>query len=333
MMKANDFAPRDGLLHVHYIGHGIPQKSDSFVMDYNGAYYLIDGGIDTADDSLRYLLGLREQLLMDHPELIEDPTCKLRITAMASHCHIDHIGALFSLIFPSPYIEVEAFYLPPASQMDPYYNLQDSNGDVKYRPRLAQALAEYQPQAKVITHEFGAENRFAFRMIAGDEDSPLITVCPAYLDYGVGEKMEHLVKIYSEGNRDNYRNAILAVNNCSDWFHIRHGERTFLFTGDTTKKLPTPQVEMAGEMTDVYLPILGRVDVLKYVHHGYARDAAAPDMMRFDPQYVVISADMGTGGEVIRRLYPNNPVKLVHSGSKTYIFTTDGDSLTVSPEV
>ena len=332
-MKANDFAPRDGLLHVHYIGHGAPQKSDSFVMNYNGVYYLIDGGIDTADDSLRYLLDLRRALLKDHPEWIDDTNCKLHITSMASHCHIDHIGALFSLIFPSPYIAVDAFYLPPASQMDAHYNLKDSNGDVKYRPRLAKALAEYQPEAKVITHEFGAENRFAFRMIAEDETSPLITVCPAYLDYGIGEKMEHLVNIYCGGDRDDHKIAILAVNNCSDWFHIRYGARTFLFTGDTTKKLPTPQEEMAGEMTDVYLPILGQVDVVKYVHHGYARDAAAPDMMRFDPRYVVISADIGTGGDVIRRLYPDNPVKLVHSGSKTHIFTTDGDSLTVSPEV
>ena len=332
-MKANDFAACDGKLHVHYIGHGEPQKSDSFVMDYNGAYYLIDGGIHTADDSLRYLLNIRATLLADHPELIEDTDCKLHITSMASHCHVDHIGALFELIFPSPYIAVDAFYLPPASQMDPHYNLKDTNGDVKYRPRLAQALAEYQQQAREITHEFGAENRFAFRMIAEDESSPLITVCPAYLDYGIGEKMEHLVNIYCDGDRDDHKIAILAVNNCSDWFHIRHGKSTFLFTGDTTKKLPTPHEEMAGEMTDVYLPILGSVDVIKYVHHGYARDAAAPDMMRFDPQYVVISADIGTGGKVIRRLFPDSPVKLVHSGSQTYIFTTDGETLTVSPSL
>ena len=42
VFEANDFAIRDGKLHVHYIGHGDPQKSDSFVMDYNGAY----GGFD-----------------------------------------------------------------------------------------------------------------------------------------------------------------------------------------------------------------------------------------------------------------------------------------------
>ncbi len=332
-MRANDFAPHDGLLRVHFIGHGTPQKSDSFVLEYNGAYYLIDGGFETSDDSLQYLLSLRRALLAEHPERIEDTSCKLRITAMASHCHIDHIGALYAMIFPSPYIEVDAFYLPPASEMDPHYNLKDSNGDVKYRPRLAKALEEYQPQAKVITHAFGAEKRFAFHMIAEDETSPTVTVCPAYLDYGIGEKMEHLVNIYCDGDRDDHKIAILAVNNCSDWFHIRHGERTFLFTGDTTKKLPTPTEEMAGEMTDVYLPILGQVDVVKYVHHGYARDAAAPDMMRFDPQYVIISADIGTGDQVIRRMFPDSPVKTVRSGSVTYVFTTDGKELTVSPEV
>lgn len=331
-MFANEFAKRDGLLRVHMIGHEDPPKSDAFLLEYNGTYYLIDGGFEDSDASLNYLLEIRCALLSDHPELIGDVSCKLKLTVMASHCHIDHIGALYALIFPSPYLMVDAFYLPPASEMDPHYNLQDTNGDVKYRPRLAQALEAYQPQAKVITHAFGAENRFSFYMIAQDEASPRITVCPAYLDYGVGERMEHLVNIYCDGDRDDRKIAILAVNNCSDWFHIRHGKRTFLFTGDTTKKLPTPTEEMAGEMTDIYLPILGQVDVVKYVHHGYARDAAAPDMMRFDPEYVVISARIGSGAGVIRQLFPEHPVKLLNCGTQTYIFTTDGEKLSVSPD-
>ena len=331
-MFANEFAKKDGILRVHMIGHGDPPKSDAFMLEYNDAFYLIDGGIDVLDYALQYLLNIRRELLRDHPELIDDTSCKLKITSMASHCHIDHIGALFAWVFPSPYIEVDTFYIPPASQMDPHYNLKDTNGDVKYRPRLAEALEKYQPQAKVITHEFGAENRFTFRMIEGDESSPAITVCPAYLDYGIGEKMEHLVSIYCDGDHDDHKIAILAVNNCSDWFHIRHGERTFLFTGDTTKKLPTPTEEMAGEMTDVYLPILGQVDMVKYVHHGYARDSAASDMMRFDPKYVVISARMGSGANVIRKLFPDHPVKLINCGEQTCIFSTDGKELSVTPE-
>ena len=331
-MTANAFALKDGVLRIHMIGHGDPPKSDAFLWEYNDSYYLIDGGVDTNDYALQYLLDVRRELLRDHPELVEDTSCKLKITSMASHCHVDHIGALFASVFPSPYIEVDSFYIPPASKMDPHYHLQDTNGDVKYRPRLAEALAKYQPRAKVITHEFGAENRFSFRMIAEDESSPVITVCPAYLDYGIGEKMEHLVNIYCEGDHDDRKIAILAVNNCSDWFHIRHGKRTFLFTGDTTKKLPVPTEEMAGEMTDVYLPILGRVDMIKYVHHGYARDAAAPDMMRFDPEYVVISARIGSGAQVIRKLFPEHPAKLINCGEQTYIFETDGIALSVIPE-
>ena len=331
-MTANIYAKKDGILRVHFIGHDDPPKSDAFLWEYNGSYYLIDGGVDTNDYALRYLLNIRQELLCDHPELIDDTSCKLKITSMASHCHVDHIGALFTSVFPSPFIEVEAFYIPPASRMDPHYHLQDTNGDVKYRPRLDEALKKYQPQAKVITHEFGAENRFSFRMIDEDGQSPLITVCPAYLDYGIGEKMAHLVDIYCDGDHDDRKIAILAVNNCSDWFHVRFGERTFLFTGDTTKKLPTPTEEMAGEMTDVYLPILGQIDVVKYVHHGYARDAAAPDMMRFDPKYVVISARIGTGAKVIRSLFPDSPVKLINSGEQTYIFSTDGEELSVTPK-
>lgn len=332
-MIANEFARKDGILRVHMIAHDDPPKSDAFLFEYNGAFYLIDGGDETSDASLNYLLEVRRALLAGHPELVEDPTCKLKITSMVSHCHIDHIGALYTLVFPSPYIEVDAFYLPPASKMDPHFHLQGTNGDVKYRPRLAAALETHQPQAKVITHEFGVENRFSFRMIAEDVNSPTVTVCPAYTDYGVGERMEHLIHVYCDGDRDDRKIAVLAVNNCSDWFHIRHGKRTFLFTGDTTKKLPTPTEEMAGEMTDVYLPILGQVDVVKYVHHGYARDAAAVDMMRFDPQYVVISARIGTGDKVIREKFPDSDVRLLNCGTQTYIFSTDGDTLSVTPEV
>lgn len=331
-MYANDFAPHDGVLRVHMIAHGDkPPKSDAFLLEYNGAYILIDAGVPDNDASLQYLLALRRRLLCGHPAQQDDPACRLRLTCMASHCHVDHIGGLYTYIFPSPFLEVDAFYLPPASAMDDFFSGFDSNGDVKYRPLLEQAQRTYQPQARVITHDFGAENRFSFRMIAGDETAPLVTVCPAYLDYGVGEKMEHLIDLYCEGERTDRRIAILAVNNCSDWFHIRHGARSFLFTGDTTKKADPAAVEMAGEMTDTYLPILGAVDVVKYVHHGYARDAAAADMMRFDPKYVVVTTVIATGHHVIRSLYPDSPVCLLNCAEQTYVFSTDGDALQLTP--
>jgi len=332
-MFANEFAKKDGMLRVHMIAHGeTPAKSDAFVLEYNGAYILIDAGVPENDASLQYLLNIRRTLLADHPELIDDPSCRLRLTCMASHIHVDHIGGLFTYIFSSPYLEVDAFYLPPDSAMDPYFSSFDSDGDLKYRSLLDAAQKEYQPQAKVITHDFGAENRFSFHMVEGDESSPVITVCPAYTDYGIGEKVEHLIDLYCEGNRDDKKIAILAVNNCSDWFHVRYGERTFLFTGDTTKKVDPSAVEMAGEMTDVYLPILGSVDVLKYVHHGYARDAAAEDMMRFAPKYVVVTTLIATGHHLIRQKFPDNPVKLLNCGDQTYVFSTDGKNLSVTPE-
>ena len=52
-MYANDFAVRDGILRVHLIGHGEePPKSDAFLLEYNGALVLIDGGLIGCSASL-----------------------------------------------------------------------------------------------------------------------------------------------------------------------------------------------------------------------------------------------------------------------------------------
>ncbi len=329
-MFANDFAIRDDMLRVHMIAHGEePPKSDAFLLAYNGQYLLIDGGMVNCPASLAYIMEIRRDLLSGHEELLADTDCRLKISIMISHCHRDHVGALITHVLPSPYLEVESIYLPAYSALPERYGITGTNGDTKYRPLLCEAWETYQPNIKVSTHDFGVENRFSFRMIEGDETSPLLTICPPCHDYGEQPRLDHLVNIYCEGNHDDPRVATLVINNTSDWLHVRHGHHSFLFTGDTTKKLETPTLEMAQEMTDAYLPILGHIDVLKYVHHGYARNAAAVDMMRFTPAYVIISAKIGTGGEVIRRLYPDDPVKLINCGTLTYIFETDGETLSI----
>ena len=333
-MLANAFAPHDGILRVHLIAHGAdPAKSDAFLLEYNGTYLMIDGGSPATDAALQYLLGVRRTLLAEHPELIEDESCRLHLDLIATHCHVDHVGAWHAHILCSPYLEIGTVRMPPDSAIAPHHVGGGVDGDARYRPKIARALKNFQPQANVLTHEFGAAHLHTFRMISDDPTSPTVTVCPAVCDWGIGDKVEYIIKHYHPTGESLQGVPVQVVNNCSDWFHIRHGSRTFLFTGDNVKKFADYDDESADLMTNAYLPILGSVDVVKYIHHGYKRDAGAADMMAFEPSYVIIGAEQSTGGEAIRAKFPHSPVKIVNFALQTYVFTTDGETLTVSPEV
>ena len=101
---------------------------------------------------------------------------------------------------------------------------------------------------------------------------------------------------------------------------------------DTVKKNKSVGYEMVEEMIDAYASVLGQVDVVKYIHHGYKRNAAAAAMMSFDPRYVVVTAEIATGNDVIRERYPDSDVKLINCGLQTYVFESDGENLSVTPK-
>ena len=328
-MLANDFAVKDGILRVHMIGHGEePPKSDSFLLEYNGAFVLIDGGLTDCRASLDYLTEIRRTLLLSHPELQEEISCRLQICVMVSHCHHDHVGALYSHVFPSPFIEVSELYMPPDANLDEKFGL---SGDVKYRPIIAEAIRLHQPQARVVDVDFGAENRIEQPMIAGDAAAPVISILPPWKNSADPEWLRLMCDALKHGE-NNPNIATLVTNNNSMWIHIRHGENTFLFTGDTVKKNKPMGYEMPEEMIRVYADVLGQVDVVKYVHHGYKRDAAAEAMLSLSPKYLVTTTVLATADAVIREKYPDHVVKLLNCGIQTYIFASDGKTLTVSPE-
>ena len=116
MSYANDFCKKDGKLRVHFIGHPANNghyKTDAFVFEYNGSYTLIDGGINHITVCLDYLMKLRESLLEEHTELVDDESCKLKINWIISHFHSDHVLATLKQVMPSPFIEFNDIYLPP----------------------------------------------------------------------------------------------------------------------------------------------------------------------------------------------------------------------------
>ena len=71
---------------------------------------------------------------------------------------------------------------------------------------------------------------------------------------------------------------------------------------------------------------------MKYVHHGFKRNGAAEAMMSLSPSYVVVTTVLATGDEAIRKKFPESDVKLLNCGVITYVFASDGETLTVSPE-
>ena len=324
-MYANDFAAQDGILKVHLIGHGEePPKSDAFLLEYNGAYVLIDGGVTDCEASLQYLLEIRRALLGD----VGDSDYKLKIRVMISHCHGDHVGALVSHVFPSPLIAVEEIYMPPNAELDERFGV---NGDIKYRPDLQQAIAAYQPKARVVDLTFGTENRMTLPMTA-DAHAPVITLCPPWCNSGSPERVKLLCETLKRGE-ENPNIATMVTNNNSVWMHVRHGKRTFLFTGDTVKKNKPIGYEMPEEMIAAYADVLEQVDVVKFVHHGYKRDAAVDAIMSLSPQYVFVSTCLATADQRLHEKYPESDVRTLNCGIDTYIFETDGEQLTVTPSI
>ena len=90
----NELAEQDQLLRLHCISHKMlpNKKSDAFLLEYCGEFYLIDGGLPRATCVVEYLHRIRRALLKDHPHLWDDPSYKLRMSWIISHFHQDHVG-------------------------------------------------------------------------------------------------------------------------------------------------------------------------------------------------------------------------------------------------
>jgi hypothetical protein len=218
--------------------------------------------------------------------------------------------------------------MPPDAELDEKFGL---SGDVKYRPGLKRALETYQSQARVIDLAFGAENRITLPMTA-DAESPVITICPPWCNSALPERVRLVCEALKQED-DDPKVATMVTNNNSAWMHVRHGERTFLFTGDTVKKNKPMGYEMVEEMIAAYADVLGQVDVVKFVHHGYKRNGAVDAIMSLSPRYVFVTTYLATADQVLHESYPESDVKTLNCGVNTYIFESDGESLTVFPEV
>ena len=142
-----------------------------------------------------------------------------------------------------------------------------------------------------------------------------------------------MIDMYCREDSDHHNVPTLVLNNNSDWFHIRYGSRTFLFTGDTVKKPRQSTEEALDEMLCAYGPILGQFDVVKYVHHGFRRDAAAEAMLSLSPRYIVLTTAVATAQEAICEKFPDSVAKLLNCALQSYVFSADGETLSVIPKI
>lgn len=327
---ANSFAERENVLRLHCISHKtLPnKKSDAFLFEYCGEFYLIDGGLASATYVVEYLLELRRELLKDHPELCEDTSCKLRINWIISHFHEDHVNATIHKLIPSPYFEFGDIYSPPDSDIAPEYLLPTKDGDAKLRPRLAQALAALEdPTYRIHDIPFGKEHRFSVSTSSGTGKEVAFTFLPPVRDLGEKWYMDYIGDYYINEAVGIERMPVSAVNNSSLWVLVTFAGRKILFTGDTMKREKHLYSEGLEYMMDAYAEEIGKLDVLKYVHHGYARNHALDAMMSFDPTLLIVSKTDSTIPELVKKRYPDTDTAVMNVADKTLVIscTSDGE--------
>lgn len=303
-MFANQFAENDGKLKVAFLAPPSEhKKSDAFIIQYGEEIFTIDGGMEGTHYFNDHLMKMRTELLKDHPELIEDPSCKLKITAIISHYHTDHVCGLLDPVMSNEYISVDKIYDGAPLNVDPAIDEISRNGDAAYRPKLAKLIAEHHQGCEVIDIDFGKENILKFHTNSGLENEVEFTLLPASANWSRGERYAYMQKYYDIVEKP-HRTNVYNINSSSIWVHIKLGKNTFLFTGDTIKRRDDLCDEALDEMTALYVDEYSPVTVLKYVHHGIKRECAVKDMLSFKPSNIVFTSSLSTAQSDIKERAP-----------------------------
>ena len=136
-----------------------------------------------------------------------------------------------------------------------------------------------------------------------------------------------MAELYSGGLRDDKRASITVINSNCIWFVFRFAGRSILLTGDTMKRYPDRADEPYDRMHQLYSDIIGsHVDIVKWVHHGIARDEAAACVHALSPEYIVITtAERETASEKFAADYPDNECTVVRVGAADELFRIMSD--------
>lgn len=319
--RVNDFAPHDNILRVRLVGHASAErcKSDAFIITYNDMVWLVDGGMRGNLDSYERLLELRQAWLGDRRHAVEDEKYKLHITWLVSHFHLDHVQTTVAHTLKSPYIALDEAIITPVTELPPEYPMND---DAYFRPMMGEVIAKYQPGAGITVVDAGRTG--IDRRTCGELS---LDILPPECDWGTPENIRFMAELYSGGLSDDKRASITVINSNCIWFVFRFAGRSILLTGDTMKRYPDRPDEPYDRMHRLYSDIIGsHVDIVKWVHHGIARDEAAAYVHALSPEYIVITtAERETASEKFAADYPDNEYTVVRVGVADELFRIMSD--------
>lgn len=321
-MYVNDFMPLDAGLRVWAVGHSEDiKKADCFVITYGNEVYLIDGGIHGSYHAIKFLLDFRRKLTNKNLAMAIDSDWKLKLNLVISHFHNDHVEALIESILTSPYLEFGNVYVPDICGVPEHFNEIAKNGDRYYRTKIYELLDKYHPNHKVHVIPFGKENVLRFKSSTGLDKEVDFTVYPLPFDPGEPDYLEFMIESYKkDGVRMDFHAYTYTLNAASIWLKAEFAGRSFLFTGDTMKRMTDLSNEALDFMLEAYRDEVYGVDVLKYIHHGFARDAAARDMLSLDPKYILLSTQLATAKEAMLAIDPDTKAEIINCCFNTYKF-------------
>ena len=264
-------------LEVRFLTTPTNAKSDATLVICHGKEELqviiVDGGLANGCCLLE-LANLRKSLMesVGLGDQVKNKNYKLAVTLFATHCHRDHVEELCVNILPSSLLTIDALYLPPATALtsDGTYN-NAKNGDLKYRPRLFNLMQFYTPNTPIYELEYGQTLELELACGNAKIYAPLE-------DWGIGDKLKYIENVYYSGGntlkrKDEVPNVVLNAN--CEWLHVSLGDYSVLFTGDIMKKKGDRSDEALDLMVNAYKDEVIS-DIVKYPHHGIARNPAAP---------------------------------------------------------
>ncbi len=264
-------------LEVRFLTTPTNAKSDATLVICHGKEELqvivVDGGLGNGVCFLE-LANLRKALMesLGLGDEVKNKNYKLALTLFITHFHKDHVEELCVNILPSSLFTIDAIYMPPATALvtDGTYN-NTKNGDIKYRPRILDLVKHHTPSTSVYELEYGQTLELALACGNAKIYAPLE-------DWGIGDKLKYIESVYYSGGnvlkrKDEVPNVVLNAN--SEWLHVSLGDYSVLFTGAIMKKKGDRSDEALDLMANAYKDEVIS-DIVKYPHHGIARNPAAP---------------------------------------------------------
>lgn len=328
----NTFGKGEAQVSLSFLEHPSQEKSDGFILtartEKTLEVWISDGGFATGE-SLAQILDLRKKLMEKGGLLreIDNPRYKLEVTYLVSHFHIDHINEGIFHILPCPFIHVKRVYYPHISvyAQDTNHD-ENSNGDIGLRTRFMLSQKAYQPLADMVDMDFDVCRTVPFG--AGK-----ITLMMPDCDWGTEENRLKVADFYehAEMTEEKRRKAmpVQVVNSNCLCARIEFANRSMLLTGDAMKK-----TERDGEPFDLLVKQyahLMRADIVKYPHHGQARNPAwkvIRDHMLIPSPDAMVVLTGHKGCEQAGKFLTANDMLWMDINEKTLTFTiTKGGSI------